>query len=253
MRYLVTQLLLVLAIATNVEATQFSAHAVMSTPGSSDLSTHIYYSPGRIRKEFYYYGEPVIQILDANKHVSLMCFAHQKLCYENTSQEEISIGIDAKIDKPCTESKDVACQNLGEHLVNNRKTIKWKIITKVGNQEQVSQLWLDKEFSIPIKQTLVNGASVELEWLGSEKLGNRETEKWIQQIKLPDGETKQSYQWFDKELKISIREAFPNGNSQELKQIVVENLPDTLFTMPTGFHKKTIDNPQNLSNVKKIQ
>lgn len=238
---------------SSAEAIQFSANAVMYTPGSSDLSTQIYYSSGRMRKEFFYYGEPVVQILDANKHISLMCFSDQRICYENTSMEEINIGIESKIEKPCIDSKDVACENLGEHVINERKTVKWKIVTKVGDERKVSQLWLDKEFSIPVKQTLYNGASVELKWLGSEKLGDRDTEKWMQQIKLPDGEVKESYQWFDKELKISIREVFPNGNTQELKHIVVEKLPDTLFTIPTGFHKKNIDNQQNLSNIQKTQ
>ncbi len=250
MRYSLIELILMVVYITPVEAIQFSANAVMSTPGRSDVSTHLYYSSGRIRKEFYYYGEPVIQILDANKHISLMCFTDQQLCYENKSMEQINIGFENPLSSPCENNSELVCENLGEQDLNQRKTVKWKIVARQGGEEQVSQVWLDKELSIPVKQTLFNGTTIELKWLGSEKLGKRDTEKWVQQIKLPDGKVRESYQWFDNELKISIRESFPNGNTQELKHIVVENLPDKLFTIPVGFEKKTITNPQNTSNTK---
>jgi hypothetical protein len=226
-------------------AIQFSANAVMSTPGRADVSTHLYYSSGRIRKEFFYYGEPVIQILDANKHISLMCFTDQQLCYENTTLEEINIGIENAMISPCEENATLQCENLGEEVLNERQTIEWKIIAKQGESEMVSHLWLDAELGIPVKQTLFNGTTIELKWLGSEKLDTRDTEKWLQSIRLADGELLESYQWYDKELKISIREDFPNGNSRELKHIVVENLPDKLFTIPVGYDKKIINTPNS--------
>jgi hypothetical protein len=227
-------------LAFSGHAIQFSADAVMSSPGRADVSTHLYYSPGRIRKEFYYYGEPVIQILDAEKQISLMCFTQQQVCYENKSVEAINIGIENSVQTPCKAGDGVSCENQGEEKLNNRTAIKWEITTQQGDQKVVSSLWLDKELGIPVKQTLSNGAAVDLTWLGSEPLGNRDTEKWLQKISLPDGQVQQSYQWFDKELKISIREAFDNGNSQELKHIVVEKLSDKLFTIPLGFEKKAV-------------
>ncbi len=228
--------------ASPVQAIQFSANAVMSTPGRADISTQLYYSSGRIRKEFFYYGEPVIQILDANKHISLMCFTDQQLCYENKSLEEINIGIESAVDSPCEGNKALKCENLGKQELNNRQAIQWKIIAHEGDKELISHLWLDSELMIPVKHTLFNGTSIELEWLGSEKIDNRDTEKWVQRIKLSNGEVQESLQWFDKELKISIRETFSNGNSQELKHIVVENIPDKLFTIPVGYEKKIIEN-----------
>jgi hypothetical protein len=232
-------------LSAPVAAQQFSASAVMSTPGRADVTTQLYYSPGRIRKEFYYYGEPVIQILDANKHVNLMCFNDQQLCYENPSLEQINIGIKSAISSPCKNNKALKCENLGKTELNKRPAIKWKIVAKDGDKELESYLWLDDELKIPVRQTMFNGTTVELEWLGSEKLNNRDTDKWRQVIKYPSGETQESYQWFDKELKIIIRETFPDGNIQELKHIVVENIPDKLFTIPVGFEKKTMKNQQN--------
>lgn len=251
MRLIQAIIVSVLALfAFSGHAIQFSADAVMSSPGRADVSTHLYYSPGRIRKEFYYYGEPVIQILDAKKQISLMCFTQQQVCYENQSVEAINIGIENSVETPCKAGEGVSCENLGEEQLNNRIAIKWQITTQQGDQQVVSSLWLDKELGIPVKQTLSNGAAVNLTWLGSEQLGNRTTEKWLQKISLPDGQVQQSYQWFDKELKISIREAFDNGNSQELKHIVVEKLSDKLFTIPIGFEKKAVVDKQSTTSAK---
>lgn len=243
--------LLLSSFTTSAKAIQFSANAVMSTPGRADVSTHLYYSSGRIRKEFFYYGEPVIQILDANKHISLMCFTEQQLCYENKTLEEINIGIESTMSPPCENNEAIQCINLGEEELNERKAIKWKMIAKDAGQEIVSFLWLDSELNIPVKQILTNGTTIELKWIGREKLENRETDKWVQQVKLDDGKTQESFQWFDKELKISIREVFANGDSQELKHIVVEKQPDKLFTIPVGYEKRTIQNQQiNLLELK---
>ena len=245
MRFFVLLTILVIAGLPTAQAIQFSANAVMSTPGRADVSTHLYYSSGRIRKEFFYYGEPVIQILDANKHISLMCFTDQQLCYENKTLEEINIGIESAMESPCEANSSLVCENLGEKVLNGRKALEWRIIANPEEEKMVSHLWLDAELGIPVKQTLFNGTTIELKWLGSEELDSRETEKWLQTIRLANGEVLESHQWYDKELKISIREAFPNGNSQELKHIVVEKLPDKLFTIPVGYEKRTINSPNS--------
>jgi hypothetical protein len=245
MRSTVLPLLLFIVGQSHAQAIQFSANAVMSTPGRADVSTHLYYSSGRIRKEFFYYGEPVIQILDANKHISLMCFTDQQLCYENKTLEEINIGIESAMESPCEDNATLVCENLGEKVLNGRKAVEWKINASPSDEDMVSHLWLDAELGIPVKQTLFNGTTIELKWLGSEQLDTRQTEKWLQTIRLSNGEVLESHQWYDKELKISIREAFPNGNSQELKHIVVEKLPDKLFTIPVGYEKKIISSPNS--------
>ena len=240
LRLIVTVMICWLVSLSAAQAIQFSANAVMSTPGRADISTQLYYASGKMRKEFYYYGEPVIQILDANSKTNLMCFTVQQVCYQNKTLEQVNI--ESAIQSPCEASESVKCENLGEQQLNNRKAVQWKITTIENKKEIVTNLWLDSELKIPVKQSLSNGASIELVWLGSEKLDNRDTEKWMQTITLPNGEAQESFQWYDKELKISIRQSFPNGNTQELKHIVVETLPDNLFTMPLGYEKKTSNN-----------
>lgn len=222
-------------------ALQFTADAVISAPGNvADTSSRLFYSQERMRKEFYYYGEPVIQILDASKQMSLMCFTEQRICYQNKSLEKINTGIESVDESPCDDDTSLQCELVGKEMLNDRDAIKWKITAQQGDQLLVSYLWLDSEYKIPVKQTLLDGSTVVLRWQASEMLGDRETEKWLQTITLSSGDKLESYQWYDKQLQISIRQTFPNGKSQELRNIKVEKLPDKLFTMPEGFIKKLV-------------
>lgn len=247
-------ILLAMCFAPLAGALQFSADAVMSTPGRADVSTRLYYSNGRIRKEFYYYGEPVVQIIDANKHKSLMCFTEQRVCYENKSLEDIHIGIENAMTEACKNNKSLSCENQGEVTINKRKAIKWKIVGRQGKKKKVSYLWMDKELNIPVRQKLSNGTHIDLQWLGREKLNDRDTDKWLQEIALPNGVVDKSFQWFDRELKISIREVFTEGNSQELNHIVVKKLQDELFQMPSGYQLKIAQSAdeQDKKSIEKI-
>ena len=225
-------------------AIQFTATAVMSRPGQADVTTQLAYSTGRIRKEFFYYGEPVVEIVDADTDTSLMCFTEQQVCYESKSPTDIDIGIEKRLETPCDGAGEgLACTRVGEEKVNGRDTVKWKIVATEGDKQLVSWTWMDKALKIPIRQKLFNGTDIELEWLGSEKLDNRDTDRWLRRIAFPDGRSEESRLWFDKELNIIIREDFANGGSRVLKHIVVENLPDKLFTIPAGYEKRSLTAP----------
>jgi len=234
-------LLLLLLIPALAGAIQFTATAVMSRPGQADVTTQLAYSTGRIRKEFFYYGEPVVEIVDARSDTSLMCFTEQQVCYESKSPTDIDIGIEKRLETPCDGAgKSLSCSRVGEEKVNGRATVKWKIVAKEGDKELVSWTWMDKALKVPIRQKLFNGTDIELKWLGSEKLDNRDTDRWLRRITYPDGRSEESRLWFDKELNIIIREDFANGGSRVLKHIVVENLPDKLFTIPAGYEKRSL-------------
>ncbi len=232
--------LLVLLGSSAVYAVQFSATAVMSTPGRADTSSRIYFSPEKIRKEFFYYGEPVVQILNSRDKVSLMCFSEQKICYENTLLETINVGISEAKANPCSGLKNINCERLGEEILNKRKAIKWKLSRQQGEIVYSSYLWVDAEINIPVKNLENNTTTIQLIWQGNEKLGNRMTQKWLEIAMQQNGEVLKRKQWFDTELKISIKQSYPDGSKQELKDIVVEHLDDALFEIPLGFEKKIV-------------
>jgi hypothetical protein len=239
------KLLILLLLAPSVAgAIQFTATAVMSRPGQADVTTQLAYSTGRIRKEFFYYGEPVVEIVDARTDTSLMCFTEQQVCYESKSPTDIDIGIEKRLETPCDGAGEgLICNRVGEEQINGRDTVKWKIVAKEGDKELVSWTWMDKALKIPVRQKLFNGTDIELKWLGSEQLDNRDTDRWLRRITYPDGRSEESRLWFDKELNIIIREDFANGGSRVLKHIVVENLPDKLFTIPAGYEKRSLSAP----------
>lgn len=155
-------IILSLCYFTTVNALQFSATAIKSTPGLADTTSRIYYSPEKIRKEFFYYGEPVVHILNAKEKVSLMCFSDQKLCYENTLLEKIDVGISEAKTNPCSSLKNISCERVGEEVLNKRKAIKWKLTRTEGEAIYFSFVWIDAEINIPVKNLENNKSSLEL-------------------------------------------------------------------------------------------
>lgn len=233
-------LLVTLFYVTSSNAVQFSATAVMSSNGTKDTTSRIYFSPAKIRKEFSYYGEPVVQIMNSIDKVSLMCFSNQKLCYENTLLETIDVGISEAKANPCADLKNISCEQIGEEVLNKRKAIKWKLSRIEGEQIYSSYVWIDAEINIPVKNLENDKNLIELIWLGNEQLGNRETQKWLEVVSIGNGQSIKRQKWFDTELKISIKQSDQNGRYQELKEIIVEKLDEHLFEMPLGFEKKVV-------------
>lgn len=222
-------------------AKDFTATAVMSAPGRADISSRIYVADGKIRKEFFYYGEPVIQILDSHNSISLMCFSEQMVCYENTLVETIENGLYVEDANPCAGKEGVTCVRESEVTLNKRKTFKWKLTTKQGEEEIHNFVWMDAELNIPVKNLIDGSTSLELVWMGDELVNDRQTQHWMEIKYTPAQLPVKRKQWFDKELKISIKDLYPNGSIQELKHIVISKLDPKLFEVPIGFEKKVVE------------
>ena len=73
--------------------------------------------------------------------------------------------------------------------------------------------------------------------MGDETLHGRATERWEMKTTPPDGESKQSTQWYDPELQIAIREELSGGYFRELRDIRVARQPDHLFTVPANYQR----------------
>lgn len=54
---------------------------------------------------------------------------------------------------------------------------------------------------------------------------------------LPDGTAKTSTEWYDKELKIVIREELPGGYVREMRDIVVGPQDPGLYLVPQGYQQ----------------
>lgn len=238
LKKILTLSLLVL-LPISVFGVQFSATAIMSIPGRADSTSKVYVAPNKIRKEFYYYGEPVIQILNSKQNTSLMCFSSQAVCYENEYFDDIDLGLSKANPNPCVGQKKVTCKKVAEEIFNKRKTYKWKLSEKTGETVSSSLLWVDAELNIPVKTSLKSNIKSELIWQGEESVNQRKTQKWLEIVTQQGKKPMKRQQWFDTELKISIKQAYPNGQSQELRAISIQKLDQDIFNMPIGFVKKT--------------
>ena len=100
--------------------------------------------------------------------------------------------------------------------------------------------WLDKERRIPVRQIMPDGSGMELALVGNETVSGRKTEKWEITAIGPDGNKQVSYQWFDPELKMNIREENSSGFVREMRNIRPGKQPDALFTVPPGYTEITL-------------
>jgi hypothetical protein len=88
-----------------------------------------------------------------------------------------------------------------------------------------------------------NGQIVELKLIGIEQIDGRSAEKWEMVTTAPKQQPMATFQWYDPELKLAVREEFPGGYVSELKNIRVDPQPDDLFAVPAGFVRKTAPAP----------
>ena len=90
-----------------------------------------------------------------------------------------------------------------------------------------------------------DGSVAELKSLGESHVSGRITEKWQRKLTRPDGTTMVTYQWYDPELKIAIKEELPGGYIRELQDIKVGTQDASLFTVPSDYQDVSpgYDNP----------
>ena len=51
----------------------------------------------------------------------------------------------------------------------------------------------------------------------------------------PNQQPTRTFQWYDPELKLAVRQEFPGGGVSELKNIRVGKQPDDMFVVPAGY------------------
>ena len=138
---------------------------------------------------------------------------------------------------PCEGVPDVSCSLVGTEKVSGRDTEKWEMVSHYAGQTLRSLLWIDKERRIPMRQFMPNGMTSELRFLGKETLNGRSVEKWELVTTEPGGQSTKSWQWYDPELRIAVREELPGGYARELRNIVVGPQPPELFEVPAGYRR----------------
>jgi hypothetical protein len=131
--------------------------------------------------------------------------------------------------------QNLLCNRLGVESVNGRPAEKWELVNSAQEQSGKMVIWIDQERRIPVRQSLPDGASMEMRLVGRETLDGRNTEKWEMKATRPGGQSSVAYQWFDPELNMNIREEQPGGFVSELRNIRIGKQPVDLFAVPPGY------------------
>lgn len=189
----------------------------------------------RMRIESRQDSRPVIQIYNPILKRSWVIFPKEGTYMESIIPDTVAEQKTAVMPEICLQNMPVTCTEIGDTSYPHGTVREFKIEMTKDNQVQKATQWLDIERGFIIRQQMSNGWVSYAYLIKKEMMNGRMAEKWEFVNVSPQGEKQHGgYQWFDFELKMNIREEYPNGMVRELKDISVEKLSDSLFILPKG-------------------
>jgi hypothetical protein len=238
---IVGAVLLPLAVTgAQAEGPQFSAETVQRG-GTGEASTgKMFVGDGRMRMEMSAQGQTLVRITDEKRKVEWLLFPDQKTYLERQAgpdQAGSAPSPSATAADPCAGITGLTCRKLGDEDVGGRPAVKWEITGNQDDKPVTSQQWIDRERGIPLRQQFPDGGKMELSLRGKETLEGRSVEKWEVVVEAPGRQPSHTFQWYDPELKLAVRQEFPGGGVSELKNIRVGKQPDDLFVVPAGYSR----------------
>lgn len=218
---------------------ELSAEMVQRGPKGQVSSGTLYVGDQRVRTEMQHQGRKIIRISDQKRGVEWVLFPDQQQYMERKLEGAAAPlpGGKPGADNPCAGMPGVECRKVGEESIAGRPAAKWEMIATHQGQTMKSTQWIDKERGVPLRQELPNGQITELHRVGTETLDGREVEKWEVVTTAPGRPETRTYQWYDPQLGMAVRQEFPGGFVSELNNIRVGKQPDHLFTIPAGYER----------------
>lgn len=230
--------------AAGPDGAAFSADMVRQGGGGQDSTGKMFVSGGRVRTEMEQGGRPVVRISDRERRVEWILFPDQHSYMERAGapggEGQSAAGADGTEKDPCAGIPGLVCRAIGQQDISGRPAVGWEMTSTAQGQTLKGEQWIDQERGVPLRQVMPNGQAMELTLVGNETLNGRAVEKWEMAVTAPGGESVRSFQWYDPELALAIREEFPGGVVSEMKNIRVGEQPDSLFTVPAGYQRITM-------------
>jgi hypothetical protein len=225
-------------------ATQFSAEMVRRGPDGQVTSGKMFVGDGRTRMEMSQQGREVIRIGDQKRRMEWILFPAEQNYLERGAPPGAEGAQPPKQPSaeanPCDGMPGVSCRRVGVEDVNGRPAVKWEMSAIQEGQTLTGAQWLDQERGLPLKSVMPDGPTMELQILGQETIDGRRVEKWEVTMTAPNQQPSRTFQWYDPELELAVREEFPGGYVSELKNIRVGPQPDDLFSVPAGYTRMTV-------------
>ena len=221
-------------------AKEFSAEAVQSIPGRPSMNVKMFISKKAVRTESAMNGNTVIEIVYPIEQKRVLLNNSRKTYVEQLAKNNNVFKIKNNNISPCGGITNATCKKLGKEKVNGRNAVKWEMTVLRNGQSFKSLHWLDKKYQMALREQLSDGTVSTMTFMGKEKVNGRNTEKWRFQAVRPNGQVIESQQWYDKSLKMVIREALPGGYVRELRNIKIARQSKKLFTVPSGYTKESM-------------
>jgi hypothetical protein len=228
-----------------VSAASFSADAIQMR--GADLShARMYWSDGRVRFEYIDKGVPMVQIFDTVNNRVVWLDTEKKVYLEQElpAASPLSLAQSGKLGEtsksgkglnPCQQLENAECYRLKEVVMNDRKTVKWLITIKEDGRDYHVFQWLDTRQGIPVRQENPDGSILDAHILDNQEYDGRPVRKVDMVAIMPDGRSVHGIQWYDNELDIIVRQQADSGIVDELRNIKVEKVSDSLFVIPDGY------------------
>jgi hypothetical protein len=250
-----TQALTGIALASVLAATahaeiagvEFSADMISSGPDGKVATGKMFVGDGRMRMEMTQQGREIIRISDQQRGMEWILFPDQQNYLEQGGPPGGGAPVTAPAPSaetnPCGDTPGLTCRRVGEESVGGRPAVKWEMVMTHEGQTVQGAQWIDVERGLPLKHEMPNGETMELNLVGKETMEGRQVEKWEMTTSAPDQQPIRTFQWYDPELKLSVREEFPGGFVRELKSIRIGDQPDHLFSVPAGYTRMEMPQP----------
>jgi len=237
----VLQLLFFVLLSADVVAAtvEFSATAVQQFPQGQKKMAQMNVGQDGVRREYVYNGQTIVEIYRPSKGLRYLILPQQKTYELAEATETISAMNQASSTStnPCTGIVGEKCKLLAKETINGRRADKWEVSRLIDGKTIKALIWVDIERGQALRQFFPDGSIVELVQMGTEKIGERSTEKWVLHSKRPDGISEKTLQWYDPELGIIIKEVMPGGYIRELMNIKLGKQPEQIFEIPENYKK----------------
>ena len=218
-------------------AVEFSATAVQIAPGQPENQRKMYVGKDIVRTDSVFNNNTLIEIVNSKEQVRLFLVPGEKIYLRQKGPVPVIPAVSGMSvsTSPCAGMRDTNCEMLGKEMINNRQTEKWEFAENQGGQMHLSLHWIDVERRMVVREFMPDGTLTELLPLENELMDGRQTEKWLWRSLTPDGKMETAAQWYDPELKMTIREELPGGYIRELRDIKTGAQEKELFEIPDGY------------------
>jgi hypothetical protein len=223
---------------------EFSAEMVQRGADGKATTAKMYVGDKRMRTEMTHQGQQVVRIVDEARGVEWILFPDQKSYMERrlTQPGGQPMAAEPTAEDPCAGMPGMTCRKLGEETVAGRPVLKWEMVASFQGKTVTSTQWIDKDRgpAFVLRQETSNGQKMERVILGKETIDGRDVEKWKIDISQPGGQSVSTFEWYDPDLKLALKQEYPGGMVSEIKNVRVGKQPDQLFGVPAGYERMSM-------------